>query len=217
MGKKMLIADDEPNIVVSLEFLMKQKGYDVRVGERRRGRARARSPSSRPDLVLLDVMMPRMSGYEVCQTVRENPDWQGIKIIMLSAKGRDDRGEQGHGRRRRRLRDQAVLDEGPGREGPRAAGRIGDVGPDPDRRSRSLAAWGLVAGRDRRDRAAGGRGPRRRGARAARADPAGPRAAAWSLISLLLLVAARRSSCSALFRRYVDGAAAARRGRRASC
>ncbi len=89
MGKKILIADDEPNIVVSLEFLMKQKGYDVKVVEQRRGRARARSASSRPDLILLDVMMPRMSGYDVCQKVRENPAWQGIKIIMLSAKGRD--------------------------------------------------------------------------------------------------------------------------------
>ena len=88
MGKKILIADDEPNIVVSLEFLMKQKGYVVRVastGEE----ALAAIGEFGPDLILLDVMMPRMSGYDLCQRVRENPAWQAIKIIMLSAKGRD--------------------------------------------------------------------------------------------------------------------------------
>jgi DNA-binding response OmpR family regulator len=88
MGKKILIADDEPNIVVSLEFLMKQRGYDVRVvgsGEE----ALAAVGEFAPDLILLDVMMPRMSGYDVCQRVRENPAWQGVRIIMLSAKGRD--------------------------------------------------------------------------------------------------------------------------------
>ncbi|MFO1317084.1 MAG: response regulator [Burkholderiales bacterium] len=88
MGKKVLIADDEPNIVVSLEFLMKQKGYDVRVvGDGQQ--ALAAVGEFRPDLVLLDVMMPRLSGYELCQKMRENPAWAGIKIIMLSAKGRD--------------------------------------------------------------------------------------------------------------------------------
>jgi DNA-binding response OmpR family regulator len=88
MGKKILIADDEPNIVVSLEFLMKQKGYDVKVvgdGEA----ALAAVGAFGPDLILLDVMMPRMSGYDVCQKIRENPAWQGIRIVMLSAKGRD--------------------------------------------------------------------------------------------------------------------------------
>jgi len=88
MGKKILIADDEPNIVVSLEFLMKQKGHAVRVastGEEALNAVR----DFVPDLILLDVMMPQMSGYDLCQRVRENPDWHGIKIIMLSAKGRD--------------------------------------------------------------------------------------------------------------------------------
>ena len=88
MGKKILIADDEPNIVVSLEFLMKQKGYVVRVantGEE----ALAAVGEFGPDLILLDVMMPRMSGYDLCQRVRENPAWRGIKIIMVSAKGRE--------------------------------------------------------------------------------------------------------------------------------
>ena len=88
MGKKILIADDEPNIVVSLEFLMKQKGYVVRVANTGED-ALAAIGEFGPDLILLDVMMPRMSGYDLCQRVRENPAWQAIRIIMLSAKGRD--------------------------------------------------------------------------------------------------------------------------------
>ncbi len=88
MGKKVLIADDEPNIVVSLEFLMKQKGYVVKVVNNGRD-ALAAVGEFAPDLVLLDVMMPLLSGYELCQKVRENPAWSGIRIIMLSAKGRD--------------------------------------------------------------------------------------------------------------------------------
>jgi len=88
MGKKILIADDEPNIVVSLEFLMKQKGYIVRVVTNGEDALHAVGEFG-PDLILLDVMMPRLSGYDVCQKVRENPAWAGIRIIMLSAKGRD--------------------------------------------------------------------------------------------------------------------------------
>ena len=88
MSKKVLIADDEPNIVVSLEFLMKQKGYDVRTVGNGEDALRAVGEFG-PDLILLDVMMPRMSGYDVCQKVRENPAWQEIRIVMLSAKGRD--------------------------------------------------------------------------------------------------------------------------------
>jgi DNA-binding response OmpR family regulator len=86
--KRVLIADDEPNIVVSLEFLMRQKGYEVRVATNGEDALRAVAEFA-PDLILLDVMMPRMSGYDVCQKVRENPAWQGIRIVMLSAKGRD--------------------------------------------------------------------------------------------------------------------------------
>jgi len=88
MVKRILIADDEPNIVVSLEFLMKQRGYDIRVVSNG-AEALEAIGEFRPDLILLDVMMPRVSGYDVCQKVRENPEWHGIKIIMLSAKGRD--------------------------------------------------------------------------------------------------------------------------------
>ena len=88
MAKKVLIADDEPNIVTSLEFLMSRGGYQVQVA-RTGEEVLAMVESFRPDLVLLDVMMPQRSGYEVCQRMRTHPDWRHIKILMLSAKGRE--------------------------------------------------------------------------------------------------------------------------------
>ena len=88
MPRKVLIADDEPNIVTSLEFLMRKSGYQVEVA-RNGDEVLALVESFGPDLVLLDVMMPRRSGYEVCQKMRERADWRHIKIVMLSAKGRE--------------------------------------------------------------------------------------------------------------------------------
>ena len=88
MGKRILIADDEPNIVVSLEFLMKRKGHVVKVVGSGEDALNALADFA-PDLILLDVMMPKMSGYDFCQKVRENPAWHGIRILMLSARGRD--------------------------------------------------------------------------------------------------------------------------------
>lgn len=88
MTRKVLIADDEPNIVISLEFLLKREGFEVLVAGD--GEAALQMVAEhRPDLVLLDVMMPKRNGYEVCQRMRERPEWRGIKIVMLSAKGRD--------------------------------------------------------------------------------------------------------------------------------
>jgi two-component system alkaline phosphatase synthesis response regulator PhoP len=86
--KKILIADDEPNIVAALEFLLKQRGHEVHTAA---DGAAALSAIGAvvPDLVLLDVMMPQASGYEVCQAIRRRPEWRHIKIVMLSAKGRD--------------------------------------------------------------------------------------------------------------------------------
>ena len=86
--KKILIADDEPNIVAAIEFLLKQRGHEVHTAAD--GAAALTIVGEiLPDLVLLDVMMPRASGYEVCQTIRRHPEWRHIKIIMLSAKGRE--------------------------------------------------------------------------------------------------------------------------------
>ena len=86
MSKKILIADDEPNIVTSLEFLMRKAGYEVKVA-RDGGEALMQMDAFQPDLVLLDVMMPKIGGYEFCQRLRSNPQWKHVKIVMLSAKG----------------------------------------------------------------------------------------------------------------------------------
>ena len=88
MSKKILVADDEPNIVTALEFLLQHNGYEVHIA-RNGDEALKAVESERPDLVLLDVMMPVRSGYEVCKRIRERPEWGHIKIVMLSAKGRD--------------------------------------------------------------------------------------------------------------------------------
>ena len=88
MSKKILVADDEPNIVVALEYLLQHAGYDVTVA-RDGQEALHQIEASPPDLVLLDVMMPVRSGYEVCKRIRERAEWAHIKVIMLTAKGRD--------------------------------------------------------------------------------------------------------------------------------
>ena len=88
MTQHILIADDEPNIVISLEYLMQREGYDV--GVARDGEATlAAILRDRPALVLLDVMMPKLSGFEVCQAVRANAAIRDTLILMLTAKGRD--------------------------------------------------------------------------------------------------------------------------------
>jgi DNA-binding response OmpR family regulator len=88
MSKKILVADDEPNIVAALEFLLQRNGFEVMVA-RNGEEALQLVESAAPDLVLLDVMMPVRSGYEVCRRIRERPEWSRIRIVMLSAKGRD--------------------------------------------------------------------------------------------------------------------------------
>lgn len=86
--KRVLIVDDEPNIVTALEYLLAKSGYEVAVAENGE-EALAAVARAKPDLVLLDVMMPRLNGYEVCRRLRERPEWAGTKIVILSAKGRE--------------------------------------------------------------------------------------------------------------------------------
>ncbi|WP_101047223.1 response regulator transcription factor [Macromonas nakdongensis] len=88
MSATLLIADDEPNILISLEFLMKREGYQVRLA-RDGQEALDAILAHRPDLVLLDVMMPRKTGFDVCQEVRANDQVKDTRILMLTAKGRD--------------------------------------------------------------------------------------------------------------------------------
>jgi DNA-binding response OmpR family regulator len=94
MAKRVLVVDDEPNIVMSLEFLMKRAGFDVQVA--RNGReALDALEGAPPDLLLLDVMMPEFDGYEVCERIRARPEWNRTKIIMLTARGRDVERQRG--------------------------------------------------------------------------------------------------------------------------
>lgn len=94
MTKSILVVEDEPNIVLSLQFIMKKAGFEVRVA-RDGEEALAAVRSKTPDLILLDLMIPKRDGYDVCQTIRANPEWQDIYIIMLTAKGRDVDREKG--------------------------------------------------------------------------------------------------------------------------
>lgn len=91
---RILIVDDEPNILLSLQFLMKKAGYDVRTatnGEQ----ALAEIVREPPDVVLLDVMMPKLDGFSVCQRVKTTPEWRDVRVIMLTARGRDVEREKG--------------------------------------------------------------------------------------------------------------------------
>ena len=88
MSQKILIADDEPNILISLEFLMKREGYEVVVA-RDGQEAIDAIVRERPALVLLDVMMPVKTGFDVCCEVRAHELVRDTPILMLTAKGRD--------------------------------------------------------------------------------------------------------------------------------
>ncbi len=94
MTHSVLVVDDEPNIVMSLEFLMEQAGFEVRVAAD--GEAALKAMEDKvPDLVLLDVMMPKRDGYDLCQMIRAKPEWKDVRIIMLTAKGREVEREKG--------------------------------------------------------------------------------------------------------------------------
>lgn len=94
MAGSVLIADDEPNIVLSLEFLLKQAGFHVRIASD--GDAALVAVAAEvPDLLLLDIMLPKRDGYAVCQAIRANPAWSRVRIIMLTAKGREVERDKG--------------------------------------------------------------------------------------------------------------------------
>ncbi len=88
MPQKILIVDDEPNIVIPLQFLMEQNGYLTRVAQSGE-EALEMISKEKPDLVLLDIMLPGVDGFEVCEIIRLNPEWRNTRIIFLTAKGRD--------------------------------------------------------------------------------------------------------------------------------
>jgi len=94
MPKKVLIVDDEPGIIVALQFLMEQNGYETLVafsGEE----AMETIARHRPDLILLDIMLPVVDGFEVCQRVRENAEWKDIRIVLVTALGSEANAAKG--------------------------------------------------------------------------------------------------------------------------
>jgi DNA-binding response OmpR family regulator len=94
MKRSVLVVDDEPNIVLSLKFLMNELGCDVRIANDGEAALRAITEAA-PNLILLDVMMPKRDGFSVCRAIRSNAEWQDIKIILLTAKGREKEREKG--------------------------------------------------------------------------------------------------------------------------
>ena len=88
MPKEILIVDDEPGVVVAIQFLMEQQGHHVLVAHRGED-ALDLVYKYMPDLVILDIMLPGISGWEVCEIIRLNPDYRGVKIIFLTARGEE--------------------------------------------------------------------------------------------------------------------------------
>lgn len=93
-NKKILIVDDEPNIVLSLDYLVRKKGYMPFIA-RNGSEALAIAHAEIPDLILLDIMMPDIDGYEVCQTLKSDERFAATKIIFLSAKSKKEDIEKG--------------------------------------------------------------------------------------------------------------------------
>ncbi|MBC8445458.1 MAG: response regulator [Rhodospirillaceae bacterium] len=89
MAYSVLVAEDEPNIVLSLQFIMKKAGLNVRVAENG-AQAVREIEIEKPDVVLLDIMLPKQDGFSVCETIKSNAEWADIKVIMLTAKSRDE-------------------------------------------------------------------------------------------------------------------------------
>ena len=94
MAQTILVADDEPSILLSLQFLLQKAGYQVRTARDGEEALKAVEAAA-PDLILLDAMMPKRDGYDVCQSLRADPAYRHIPIIMLTAKGRDIERQKG--------------------------------------------------------------------------------------------------------------------------
>jgi len=94
VSKTVLVVDDEPHIVRQLAFVLGHAGFEVSTADNGVD-AMASVRSSRPSVVLLDVMMPRKNGYEVCREIKDDPDLRGIVVVLLTAKGQPGDRERG--------------------------------------------------------------------------------------------------------------------------
>ena len=87
-SKKILVVDDELSILVPLKFLLEKNQFDVELAQSGKDALEAIA-QSKPNLVLLDIMLPDLDGYEIFQMIRERPEWGDIKVIYLTARSRD--------------------------------------------------------------------------------------------------------------------------------
>jgi DNA-binding response OmpR family regulator len=94
--KRVLVAEDEPSIVLSLEFLLREAGFEV-ITAQNGAAALALAEQHKPDLVVLDIMLPLVNGFEVCRALRADPALRGLRIVMLTARGREHEVEKGLG------------------------------------------------------------------------------------------------------------------------
>lgn len=94
VAARVLIVDDEPNIVLSLEFLLGREGYEIAIAHNGSD-ALDLAASFRPDLVVLDVMLPAIDGFEVCRRLRADERHARVKILLLTARGRREEIERG--------------------------------------------------------------------------------------------------------------------------
>ncbi|WP_027418109.1 response regulator transcription factor [Crocinitomix catalasitica] len=92
--RKILIVDDEPNIVMTLEYAFKKKGYEVFIA-RDGSEAMEILKHNVPDMVLLDIMMPQVDGYQTLEWIRENEELKNVKVIFLTAKNKSTDVEKG--------------------------------------------------------------------------------------------------------------------------
>ena len=88
MGKKIFIADDESGFVATLKSRLEFEGFEITTAPDGKA-ALEQIPVEKPDLVLLDIMMPSVNGYQVCRELKENPDTASIPILMLTAKSQE--------------------------------------------------------------------------------------------------------------------------------
>jgi two-component system, OmpR family, alkaline phosphatase synthesis response regulator PhoP len=96
VAPRILIVDDEPNIVLSLEYLLRREGWETTVAEDGEAALQALERGA-PDLVVLDVMLPKLNGFEVCRRIRADPRWRSLRVLMLTAKSRDTEVSKGLG------------------------------------------------------------------------------------------------------------------------
>lgn len=92
---KIMVVDDEPDIVKIIKISLELANFEIIEAYNGEECISKLQEGQRPALILLDIMMPGLSGYEVCQKIRQTPEWKDIKIVMLTAKGQKGDAEEG--------------------------------------------------------------------------------------------------------------------------